>query len=116
MKYITRSALGIAQGSKIMFADFAHGGEMWTGQGPRESRHSIQFEQPFSDLPTVMVGIAMWDMDQSTAVRGDIVAEKVNRKGFDLVFRTWSDTRIARIRADWTALGPVATEDDWDVD
>ncbi|MDH2325737.1 H-type lectin domain-containing protein [Cereibacter sp. SYSU M97828] len=116
MKHITTATLGICQGSKVMFADFAHGGAMWTGNGPRESRHAIRFDSPFSEAPTVMVGIAMWDMDQTTAVRADIVAEKVTRKGFDLVFRTWADTRVARIRADWTALGPVRTEDDWEVD
>ncbi len=116
MKNITTANLGICQGSKVMFADFAHGGEMWTGNGPRESRHTVQFDAPFAEAPTVMVGIAMWDMDQTTAVRADIAAEKVSRKGFDLVFRTWADTRVARIRADWTALGPVRTEDDWDVD
>lgn len=116
MKQITRSTLGIDQGSKMMFADFAHGGEMWTGQGPRESRHAIRFETAYAEAPTVMVSISMWDMDQATAVRADISAEKINRKGFDLVFRTWADTRVARVRADWTALGRVTTEDDWDVD
>jgi hypothetical protein len=32
-----------------------------------------------------------------------------------LVFRTWADTRVARIRADWTAIGAVRDEEDWDV-
>lgn len=116
MKHINRANLGITQGSKIMFSDFQEGGPMWTGQGPRESRQEVRFPQAFSEAPSVSVSISMWDMDQATAVRADISAEKINRKGFDLVFRTWSDTRVARIRADWMAIGPVMTEDDWDVD
>jgi hypothetical protein len=32
------------------------------------------------------------------------------------VFRTWGDSRVARICADWMALGSVRGEDDWDVD
>ncbi len=35
--------------------------------------------------------------------------------GSEIVFRTWSDTRIARIRADWMAIGSTRGEDEWDV-
>ena len=36
--------------------------------------------------------------------------------GFEIVFRTWGDTRVARVRADWLALGEVADEDDaWEL-
>ena len=30
-----------------------------------------------------------------------------------MVFRTWGDTRVARIRADWTAIGAIIDEDNW---
>jgi hypothetical protein len=33
-----------------------------------------------------------------------------------IVFRTWGDTRVARVRADWLAIGEVRGEDDWQVD
>jgi len=39
----------------------------------------------------------------------------VTATGFEIVFRTWADTRIARIRADWIAIGPARDEEDWDV-
>ena len=32
------SSIGILQGSRVLFSDFADGGQMWTGQGERESR------------------------------------------------------------------------------
>ena len=96
-----------------MFADFAVGGMMWTGQGERESRHLIQFSEPFVSLPAVHVSIAMWDMDHKHNARADIMAENISETGFDLVFRTWGDSRIARVRADWMAIGAVKDEDDW---
>lgn len=115
MKRITSGKIGILQGSRVLFSDFADGGVMWTGQGDRESRHVITFAEPFAANPTVMVGISMWDIDHKHTLRADIAAEKVTKAGFQLVFRTWGDTRVARIRADWTALGPLTDDDDWDV-
>lgn len=115
MKRLTTASIGIVQGSRVLFSDYADGGQMWTGQGDRESRHVISFKEPFSAVPSVMVGISMWDTDHAHNARADLTAEKITAKGFHLVFRTWGDTRVARIRADWTAIGPVKDEDDWDV-
>ena len=116
MKRFSSSRIGIDQGSHVLFSDFADGGPMWTGSGPRESRHKIAFKEPFRDAPSVMVSISMWDLDQKTNTRADISAEKITKSGFQLVFRTWGDTRVARIRADWMAIGPLRDDDDWDVD
>lgn len=88
---------------------------MWTGDGARELRRVVEFEEPFLSDPVVQVSLSMWDMDQKTNQRADIAAEMVNREGFVIVFRTWGDTRVARVRADWLALGEVRGEDDWDV-
>ncbi len=108
--------MGIEQGRLILFSDFADGGPMWTGQGPRESRSRVAFSEAFIAIPAVQVAISMWDADQKTNLRADISADNVRRDGFDIVFRTWADSRIARIRADWTAFGPVRDADQWDVD
>ena len=116
MKRIRSGSIGVAQGSRMLFSDFADGGAMWTGSGPRESRHIVSFRDKFLEPPSVMASISMWDLDQKTNTRADISAENVTTKGFHLVFRTWGDTRVARIRADWLAIGPVKDEDDWDVD
>ncbi|MGV8987581.1 MAG: H-type lectin domain-containing protein [Cypionkella sp.] len=116
MKRLSSGKIGIDQGSKVLFSDFADGGVMWTGQGDRESRHAITFKQPFIEWPTVMVGISMWDIDREHTSRADITAEKVTSSGFELVFRTWGDTRIARVRADWTAIGALRDDDDWEIE
>lgn len=100
----------------MLFSDFADGGPMWTGHGPRESRHQIAFREAFRERPAVMVAISLWDLDKETNMRADVAAEHVGPAGFDLVFRTWGDTRVARVRADWTAIGPLRDEDDWDID
>lgn len=113
MKRIASGSVGVEQGSRVLFSDFADGGAMWTGQGPRESRHVVTFKQAFSAVPSVMVAISMWDLDQKTNSRADIAAENISATGFHLVFRTWGDTRVARIRADWTVIGPLRDEDDW---
>jgi hypothetical protein len=113
MKRITSGSFGIQQGSRVLFSDFADGGVMWTGQGPRESRHVVPFKDAFAEPPSVMVGISMWDIDHRHTSRADITAENVTVEGFHLVFRTWGDTRVARIRADWTAIGAILDEDNW---
>lgn len=35
--------------------------------------------------------------------------------GFEILFRTCDDSRIARMRADWLVPGQVLDEDDWEV-
>ena len=109
-------AIGVAQGSRILFSDFANDGPMWSGNGPREVRHVIEFKEPFLDPPAITVGLSMWDTDSRTNSRVDLQAENVTVAGFDLVFRTWSDSRIARVRADWMAIGPTRDDDNWKVD
>lgn len=107
--------IGVEQGSRVLFSDFAHDGPMWTGDGPREVRLRQDFGNDFLGAPLVSIGISMWDIDRKSNSRIDIQAENVTASGFDIVFRTWADTRIARIRADWMAIGPTRDEDDWEV-
>lgn len=115
MKRLNHHQIGADQGSVLMFSDFADNGPMWTGDGPREKRLAVSFSEPFFEPPMVQVGISMWDMDGNTNQRADLRAELITAKGFVLVFRTWGDSRVARIRADWMALGGVKGEDDWEL-
>ncbi len=97
----------------MLFSEFADGGDMWTGEGPRERRSAVTFRQAFRSKPVVQIGVALWDVDTSSALRAEVLAEDITPEGFSAVFRTWSDTRIARIRVTWTAIGEVAHDDDW---
>lgn len=106
---------GIQQGSRVLFSDFGNDGVMWTGFGPREVRLQQEFSDAFLEPPHVMVGLSMWDIDRRANSRVDITAENVSTTDFELVFRTWGDSRIARVRADWTAIGSVPDDENWDV-
>lgn len=113
MNKFSSHQLGIAQGAHVLFSDYADGGPMWTGTGPREERFAVVFEERFAAPPAVQVALSMWDIDHKHNQRMDISAEEISETGFQLVFRTWGDSRVARVRASWTAMGPVPHEDDW---
>jgi len=113
LRKFTAATVGIDQGNEEVFSDFRTGGDMWTGDGARERRKRITFSEPFRTEPVVHVSLSLWDVDHGANMRADLAADKVGKKGFDLVFRTWSDTRIARVRLSWMAIGEVEHEDDW---
>jgi hypothetical protein len=115
MKRLQNHLIGIDQGSRVLFSDFEHDGEMWTGTGPRQHRQRVEFSHAYRAVPVVHVTMSMFDMDQKTNQRADISAEYVDEEGFEIVFRTWGDTRVARVRADWMAIGEVRHEDEWDL-
>ncbi|MGV6804258.1 MAG: H-type lectin domain-containing protein [Ruegeria sp.] len=115
MKKFLTHPMGIDQGETVLFSEFADGGDMWTGEGPRERRKTIAFGQAFRSAPVVQVTVSLWDVDTSSALRAELSAENIRPDSFDAVFSTWADTRIARIRVAWTAFGEVAHEDDWTI-
>jgi hypothetical protein len=116
MKRLQNPRTGIDQGDVVVFSEFDSGGTMWTGQGARERRKAVEFSEAFARPPTVHVSLSMWDMDTEAAVRADLFADNISETGFEIVFRTWSDSRIARVRAAWMAIGDLPFEDDWNVD
>lgn len=113
MQQICSQALGISQGSHLLFSACDDNGQMWTGEGARVERRAVTFAQAFAGPPSIHVSIGMWDIDGTTNQRADIRAEQVTASGFDLVFRTWGDTRVARVRAEWLAIGPIRHDDDF---
>lgn len=115
VRSLSTSRVLVAQGVNDLFSDFEQGGEMWTGEGHRERRERIAFAQAFSAPPLVQVSMALWDMDSARNVRADVSAEAVTAEGFELVFRTWADTRVARVRLSWLAIGEACDDELWDV-
>ena len=89
---------------------------MWTGNGPRKKRVEVEFSEPFADIPNVQVSLSMWDLDQKTNPRSDISAVDITETGFTILFQTWADTRVARVRADWLAIGELNDDELWEVD
>jgi len=113
VKRFGHAAIGVDQGSCQLFSDFEDDGPMWSGAGPRKVTVRIDFPEPFRSVPAVQVGLTMWDLDRETNPRADISAQSITRAGFDIVFKTWGDTRVARVRADWMAIGEIGHHDDW---
>lgn len=116
MKKLRSSIVGVDNGDEVLFEDFEDGGEMWTGRGQRERRRRIKFSEAFRSRPTVQLSISLWDVDAGSVLRADVSAESVTGDGFDMVFRTWGDTRVARVRIAWTAFGEIDDADAWDVE
>ena len=78
---------------------------MWDGEGDRHVRQAIYFETPFHALPLVAVSVSGIDASRAQNQRFHVKAENITCFGFDLVFITWGDTKIARACASWTATG-----------
>ena len=116
MKSLKNHLIGVDQGDLTLFSEFENGGDMWTGEGDRERRQRVDFTEPFRVAPTIQVSVSMWDVDSAAALRAELVSENVDPEGFDVVFRTWSDTKIARIRVNWLAIGELSHEDDWEIE
>lgn len=115
MRRLDSHFIGVDQGQTLLFSDYEDNGPMWTGKGQRDRRVPVTFSESFRQKPAVTVSLDMWDMDVRANQRADIIVENVTPKGFEIVFKTWGDTRVARARAAWTAIGEVAHEDDWEV-
>lgn len=78
---------------------------MWSGEDDRVVRQTIHFDVPFSSLPMVSVGVTAIDASRAQNQRYHLRTENIIAFGFDLVFVTWDDTKIARASASWTATG-----------
>lgn len=115
MKRLRNHLVGVDHGDVVLFSDFEHDGVMWTGDGPRQTRAHVEFTESYREPPVVQVSLSMSDISSDHNARVDVQTEDINSDGFVIVFRTWGDTRVARVRADWLAIGPIGHEDDWDV-
>ncbi len=88
---------------------------MWSGKGERVRRVAIEFSEPFLSVPVVHLGFAMWDISNAANTRVELAAEDITATGFTAVFQTWGDTKVARLRANWMAIGEVENDEIWDV-
>lgn len=114
MRRFDHFAVGVTNGSVVLFSAFDNGGPMWTGQGPRAERHYVRFDEPFVEPPVVHLSLSMWDIAVNANQRADLQATNITPDGFVIEFRTWNDTRVARVGACWMAIGPVRHLDDFD--
>lgn len=115
MKRMRQHLVGVDQGTELLFSDFADNGPMWSGDGPRQARVPVKFSDRFVSPPAVYVSMGMWDTSSDFNQRADLRAEDITRDGFVIVFRTWGDSQVARIRADWMAIGALPDDEQWEL-
>lgn len=108
--------INIQSGDETLFIHFENDGPMWVQDGHRETRLSVAFDVAFDAPPVVHVGLSLIDFAADRAVRAEIVAEHISNTGFDLVFKTWADTRSAQARGNWLAIGTASQAGgNWDL-
>ena len=113
MKRVASHLVGVDQGELILFSDFVNGGDMWTGTGKRERIAPVTFSQEYRKPPSVHCSMSLLDMDTGPSIRADVATRNITEKGFDILFRTWEDSRIARVRVAWIAIGELPDEEEW---
>lgn len=115
MKRLRNHMIGVEQGDVVLFSHYESGGKMWTGSGARTHREAVRFSETFRNPPSVQAHFSMWDTDATGNARMDLTVENITTAGFTLVFRTWEDTKVARVRAGWMAIGETRQADEWDL-
>ncbi len=113
MKRIASHLIGVDQGDMVLFSDYADGGEMWTGSGPRERVVPVTFSDAYRKPPSVHLSMSLLDMATGPSIRADVAARSITAEGFEIVFRTWEDSMVARIRVAWLAVGELPDDEEW---
>lgn len=115
MQKLYSSVTGVDQGTELLFSDHENEGPMWSGEGPREVIKKVEFASKFKERPVVHVSLSMIDGANWTNQRIEIKSQAISRSSFEIVFKTWGDTKVARAAVSWLAIGDAAGEGDWDV-
>lgn len=99
---VLRPVCGTATGSQA-----ALGAEWALSEGPDGSRahlRHVDFPTPFTTQPQVAVFLSAVNIQDKTDRRVCVSVESQNKRGFDLSFATWSDTRVLAASATWVAF------------
>jgi hypothetical protein len=74
------------------------------GEGERYCEHAVKFEQPFEEVPQILVALNHLDVESHTALRLSVTAEKISASGFTLRYSTWANTQVFGVGAQWIAF------------
>lgn len=73
--------------------------------GEREFKHHINFPQEFTDgLPIVLVMLSGVDSDNATNQRVLVTTDNITQYGFNVLYKTWWDTRLYGAWVTWIAI------------
>ena len=79
--------------------------QLLDGQGKRPFQKRIDFPHSYEEPPIVVVALTGLDVDKSMNLRVEVDAPDVDRNGFSIVFKTWSNTKIYSVWVQWIAHG-----------
>ncbi|WEF22923.1 hypothetical protein [Paracoccus sp. S3-43] len=115
MKPFNHHAIGLCQGASLLFSAFENHDPMWSGEGPRAIRQTGFFDEAFAAPPAVHarrsprrrhVGHRPQRQPKGRYPGGQDHPVRLRHRFPDL-----GDTRVARIRAEWLALGALPHKD-----
>jgi hypothetical protein len=89
--------------SRIQTGTDIHG-PTWAGVGERVNKKQINFEKPFENIPEVVVSLSGLDSQNNVNTRINVNALNITNNGFVLEYKTWADSQITQIRANWIAI------------
>lgn len=75
------------------------------GSGERLLNLPVQFQSKFAKPPKVFIEISGLDVDETKNARAVVTAKNITESGFDLEYKTWSDTILYTVYANWMAFG-----------
>lgn len=76
------------------------------GEGTRRAFQTIEFPEPFDEIPELILSVNSWDAIESANLRLTISYKNLTREGFTLEYRTWADSKIYGVGVQWFALIP----------
>ncbi len=103
----------VQQGEELIFSHYEDSGPMWSGDGQRQVSYHIEFDRPFIGNPIVQLSITLMDVQTDPLIRYDISATEITSDGFSILFQTWADSRFARVRVGWIAIGQSIRDEYW---
>jgi len=71
----------------------------------RSYSYYVSFDNPFSYVPLVHVGISGFDIDNRDSSRLSVRAEEISTDGFKIIIQTWMHTQVYKVEVSWLALG-----------
>lgn len=77
--------------------------------GERSILVPVKFLTPFKVKPDVVVALTFVDSDKSTNFRINITADQITKEGFNVIVKTWYDSKVYHVEGTWTAVAPAST-------
>lgn len=75
------------------------------GSGERVFTRAVTFESKFANPPKVVIGLNGLDVGSTKNNRVVVTAKNITDSGFQVEYKTWSDTILYAVWANWLAYG-----------